>query len=227
MESLFTYKTEEQLIFNFTFEIKGKKEIKLIIQEINKDNTKTSLPYISVYNLDYLNERFGKIFSFKKINNFRDCLIDNLDKKTLVIKPPYKSAIATVWKIFPKGSKIKNTFTLISSSNYDKGLSLIFFGDNKDSKNIIKEIETQIQNNNPIENVDKLFLEYIYNDRLIKEIVLLSIEKKTDKEKIDDFSEIMKMKKDDSGKILIFFDDPKLAENIKKFWTNFIKSLFL
>ena len=210
-------------MFNFTFEKKDKKEIKIIIQEINKDNAITSLPYISVYNLDYLNERLGKIITFNKMKHFINCLIDNLNKKTLIVKPPYKSAIATIWKIYPKDPKKKNTFTLISSSNYDKGLSLIFFGDNKDSKNIIKEIEKVIQNNNPIENIEKLFLEYIYNDRLIRNAIILPIDKKTDKEIISDFSEIMKMRNDDSGKILIFFDDPNLDENIKKIFDKFYK----
>ena len=210
-------------MFNFTFEKKDKKEIKIIIQEINKDNAITSLPYISVYNLDYLNERLGKIITFNKMKHFINCLIDNLNKKTLIVKPPYKSAIATIWKIYPKDPKKKKTFTLISSSNYEKGLSLIFFGDNKDSKNIIKEIEKVIQNNNPIENIEKLFLEYIYNDRLIRNAIILPIDKKTDKEIISDFSEIMKMRNDDSGKILIFFDDPNLDENIKKIFDKFYK----
>ena len=179
MESLFNYKTEEELIYNFRFDLIENNEIKITIQEINKDNTSTTNPYISVYNLDFLNDRLGKFINFQKLENFRDCLIDNISKKTLIIKLPYKSAVVTIWKIYPKDSKKQNTFTLISSSNYDKGLSLIFFGENKNSKLLIKEIETILQKTNPFENNEKIYIEYVYNDRLINNMVILPEEKKS------------------------------------------------
>ena len=190
------------------------------IQEINQDETITSLPYISVYNLNYLNQRLEKVIHFDNITKFRDCLISNLNEKTLIIKPPYKNAVATKWRIFPKNSNKKNTFELISSSNYDKGLSLIFFGENSDSKNIIKELETIIQKK-PFSNIEKLYLEYIYDDRLVKNIVILPIEKKTSKEIVSNFSEIINLKNGDSGKILIFFDHEKLADTIKMIFDKF------
>ena len=224
MENLLTYTTEEKLLFNFNFQINENKEIKITIQEINKDNTITTLPYISVYNLNYLNERLGKFIRFDNITKFRECLLDNISKKTLIIKPPYKSAVATRWKIFPKNPDKNNTFTLISSSNYDKGLSLIIFGENDDSKNIIKEIETQIQKQKLNTNIEKLFLEHIYNDRLVKNIIVLPTENKTEKEIVSDFSEIIKSKKEeDYGKILIFFENSNLAETIKKIFDKFYK----
>ena len=179
MESLFNYITEEQIIFNFLFDIIKPNGIKITIQEINKDNTTTTNPYISVYNLDFLNDRLGKFIHFNTIQDFRECLIENLSKKTLVVKPPYKSAIVTTWKIFPKDTKKLSTFTLISSSNYDKGLSLIFFGENKNSKLLIKEIETILQKTNPFENNEKIYIEYVYNDRLINNMVILPEEKKS------------------------------------------------
>ena len=132
MESLFTYKTDEMLSFNFTFNILDNNEIKVTIQELNENNYAIKEPYISVYKFQYLNERLSKVIQFKKIEDFRDCLITNLDKKTLVVKPPYKNAVATIWRLFPKETNKKNTFMLISSSNYDRGLSLVFFGENKD-----------------------------------------------------------------------------------------------
>jgi hypothetical protein len=49
MDNLFTYSTEEKLLFNFNFTLNEKNEIKITIQEINQDETITSLPYISVY----------------------------------------------------------------------------------------------------------------------------------------------------------------------------------
>ena len=220
MDNLFTYSTEEKLLFNFNFTLNEKNEIKITIQEINQDETITSLPYISVYNLNYLNQRLEKVIHFNNITKFRDCLISNLNEKTLIIKPPYKNAVATKWRIFPKNSIKKNTFELISSSNYDKGLSLIFFGENSDSKNIIKELETIIQKK-PISNIEKLYLEYIYDDRLVKNIVTLPIEKKTGKEIVSNFSEIINLKNGDSGKILIFFDHEKLSDIIKMIFDKF------
>ena len=221
MESLFSYKTDENFIFNFSFNIIGEKEIKIIIKEINQDNTITNPEYISLYNIDYLNERLEKIIHFNSINHFRDCLLNNLTQKALIVKPPYKSAIATIWKIFPKEQNKKNTFTLLSSSNYDKGLSLIFFGDNQNSKNIIKEVEQIILQKNPVQNFNKQYTEYIYDDKLIKNMILLSIEKKEDKEIINDFSELIKSNKNNSGKILIFFENEKLPDLIKKILDKF------
>ena len=223
MDSLFTYTTEEQLIFNFNFEIVEKTQIKITIQQINKDNTKTTLPFISMYSLAYLNERLGKINQFNKIKHFRECLIDNISKKTLIIRPPYKYAIATIWKIFPKDPKKNNTFTLMSSSNYDKGLSLIFFGENEDSKNITKAIESTLQKSQPMENIEKLFVENIYNDRLINSIISLPIENKDDKTLVNDLSEIINKRKSDSGKIFIFFDQKSLPQTIKKIFDKLYK----
>ena len=224
MENLLTYTTEEKLNFNFNFIINESNEIKITIQEINKDNTITTLPYISVYNLNYLNERLEKIIHFDNLIKFRECLLSNINSKTLIVKPPYKSAIVTKWKIFPKNSNKKDTFTLISSSNYDKGLSLIFFGENDETKNIIKEIETVIQKPKLESNFGKLFSEHIYNDRLVKNIIVLPTEKKSDKEIVSDFTEIIKSEKDeDYGKILIFFENLNLPETIKKIFDKFYK----
>ena len=216
MESLFTYTTEEQLLYNFCFKIVDNNQIKITIQEINKNDTITNEPYISLYYLDYLNERLGKIINFDSIEKFRECLLNNLNKKTLLIKPPYKNALSTIWKIFPKDSQRKNTFTLISSNNYDKGLSMIFFGENDQSKNIIKEIEKIIQNNSPFQKIEKNYLEYIYDDKLVKNMIMLPIEKKKDTEIITDLSEIIKLKNNDSGNIFIIFEDEYLEDLIKK-----------
>ena len=225
MESLFNYTTEEELIFNFHLELIDKNLIKIIIQEINKDNTTTTNPYISVYNLDFLNDRLGKFVNFKKIENFRDCLIDNLSKKTLIVRPPYKSAVITTWRIFPKDPKKQSTFTLISSSNYDKGLSLIFFGENNNSKLLIKEIEKVLQKTNPFQNNEKIYLEYVYNDRLINNMIILPEEKKT-QEIISIFTDYMKLKNNkdsESGKILIIFQDENSTDIVKKIFDKFYK----
>ena len=215
MESLFTYTTEEKLSYNFCFNIVDNNQIKITIQEINNISTIVE-PYISIFNLDFLNERLGSIIRFDSIEKFRGCLSYNLNKKTLFIKPPYKNALATIWKIFPLDSQRKNKFTLLSSNNYDKGLSLIFFGENNLSNNIIKEIDKIIQKNNPEQNIEKTYLEYIYNDKFIKNMILLPIEKKKDTEIINDVSEIMTLKNNDAGNLFIFFEDENLISLIKK-----------
>ena len=80
MDNLFTYSTEEKLFFNFNFTLNEKNEIKITIQEINQDETITSLPYIfraksnEQINYDYSNiieatKNFGTLtfYDFKKI----------------------------------------------------------------------------------------------------------------------------------------------------------------
>ena len=66
MENLFTYSTEDQLLYNFNFQIIANSQIKITIQKIYKDNTILNLPYISIYNLNYLNERLEKFIHFNK-----------------------------------------------------------------------------------------------------------------------------------------------------------------
>ena len=66
-------------------------------------------------------------------------------------------------------------------------------------------------------------MEYIYNDRLIKNMILLPIENKTKEEIISNFSEILNLKKEDSGKILLFFQDEGLPEIIKEIFNKFYK----
>ena len=226
MESLFTYTTEDQLLYNFNFKIIADRQIKVIIQKINKDNTILNIPYVSIYSLNYLNERLEKIIHFNKIEDIRQFLLSNISNKTLFIKPPYKSAIVTIWKIFPNDPKKKNTFTLLSSNNHDKGLSLIYFGENNFSENIQKEIENIIQQNKPKKNIEKNFKEYIYNDRLINNMTFLPIKNANEEEIITSFSEIMKLKKNDSGKILILFEEENLAGLIKKLFDKFFKDPF-
>ena len=55
----------------------------------------------------------------------------------------------------------------------------------------------------------------------MKNIVILPIEKKTGKEIVSNFSEIINLKNGDSGKILIFFDHEKLSDIIKMIFDKF------
>ena len=56
-------------------------------------------------------------------------------------------------------------------------------------------------------------------------MILLPIENKTKEEIISNFSEILNLKKEDSGKILLFFQDEGLPEIIKKIFDKFYKEL--
>ena len=94
----------------------------IIVSITNEKNNDS--PFSSKYELDYLNEKFGKNISFKSIQEFRVCLKDNVQKNLLEIKKPYKNVINTVWKLYPNNTKEKKTFTLISSQSWEKNLSL-------------------------------------------------------------------------------------------------------
>ena len=61
------------------------------------------------------------------MKEFRNILLDNINKKELVLRPPYKNVITSIWKTFPKENSKTETFILISSKSNNKNISLIFF----------------------------------------------------------------------------------------------------
>jgi len=134
-----------------------------------KDNDS---PFTSRYELDYLNQKFGKNYYFKSIQEFRHCLKENVQKQLLTIKKPYKNVINTIWKLHPNQAKENKTFTLISSQSWEKNLSLFFYSNFKRAEKVVKEIEDQAQMNPSQENKEKSFDERIYN-KLIDKMVFL------------------------------------------------------
>ena len=109
----------------------------------NKEKIRTH--YISGYNLNFLNDKFIKKIKFNNFNQFVDCLTDNINQKKLIIKPPYKNVIKTIWKIFPKDSSKKETFTLVSSKNVNNKLSLFFYSNYEKAKDVVKVINNNLK----------------------------------------------------------------------------------
>ena len=94
------YISEDNKNYVICFE-ETKSEMIISLTNQNEDDS----PFASRYELDYLNEKFGKTIQFKSIEEFRKCLKVNVEKKLLIIKKPYKNVINTVWNIFPHDSK--------------------------------------------------------------------------------------------------------------------------
>ena len=72
------YSSEDKRIYIICF-YETKSKIKISLTNQNEDD----LPFVSRYELDYLNENFGKTIQFKSIEEFRMCLKANIDKNLL------------------------------------------------------------------------------------------------------------------------------------------------
>lgn len=140
MSKDFEYENEEKKIFKILITCKNDKEISLSFT----GQSETNEIYSSNYQIDDLNEKFGKIKKFKKINEFNDLIIDNINKKTLILKSPYKNVINSKWKTFPNEEAKEDTFTLISTRSMNKKISLLFYSNYTKSKYIIDQILSQL-----------------------------------------------------------------------------------
>lgn len=140
MSKDFEYENEEKKIFKILITCKNDKEISLSFT----GQSETNEIYSSNYQIDDLNEKFGKIKKFKKINEFNDLIINNINKKTLILKSPYKNVINSKWKTFPNEEAKKDTFTLISTRSMNKNISLLFYSNYTKSKYIIDQILSQL-----------------------------------------------------------------------------------
>lgn len=65
---------------NKDYEISFEETKKLIIISL-KNKGEDGSPFVSRYDLDYLNDKFGKTIQFKSIEEFRICLKANVKKK--------------------------------------------------------------------------------------------------------------------------------------------------
>ena len=147
-------------------------------------------PFVSRYELDYLNEKFGKTIQFKSIEEFRNCIKTNVDKNLLIIKKPYKNVINTVWNIFPHDNKNKKTFTLTSSQSWEKNLSLLFYSNYKRAEKVVNEIEKQIQVKPKQKNNKSNYLEHTY-DKLIENMIFLDDQYENKDNKLEAFKKIL------------------------------------
>ena len=192
----------------------------IIVSITNEKNNDS--PFSSKYELDYLNEKFGKNISFKSIQEFRVCLKENVQKEFLIIKKPYKNVINTVWKLYPNNAKEKKTFTLISSQSWEKNLSLFFYCNFKRAEKVVKEIEDQAQMKPSQENKQTSFKEKNYK-KIIDKMVFLDDKIDKSNNKMEEFkNRIHKNIEENETKnikfrnVLIFFDEKNLLVSINQ-----------
>ncbi len=202
------YISEDNKNYVICFE-ETKSEMIISLTNQNEDSS----PFVSRYELDYLNEKFEKIIQFKSIEEFRMCLKVNVEKKSLIIKAPYKNVINTVWKIFPNDNKNSKTFTLTSSQSWEKNLSLLFYSNYKRAEKVAIEIEKQIQVKPKQKKNKSNYLEQTY-DKLIENMIFLDDQYDNNDNKLNIFKDVIKANIDEREKrnikfrnILIFFDD--------------------
>ena len=202
------------------------KQTKLNIEIIIKDGN-NNVEYSSEYRLDFLKAKFEKNFDFNELTIFYNCLKDNIIERKLIIEPPYEKVINTIWKIYPKNNSEKS-FTLISYKVINKKLSLLFFSSMENSKDILKKINIPepksqsfqlIINNskhNPIVIKSNYFCEYKYEDNFLIDNIIFFNDMKTINDKLSFFAEKTKELKKEFRKILIFFYEKNLVNNIIK-----------
>jgi len=198
-----------------------------IIISLSNEKDSHSL-FTSKYELDYLNEKFGKNIDFESIQEFRTCLKDNVQKQILVIKKPNKNVINTVWELYPNNAKDKKTFTLISSQSLEKNLSLFFYSNFKRAEKVVKEIEDKAKMKPSQENKENSFEEKKYN-KLIDKMIFLDDKLEKSDTKLESFKDRINLNIEENEKknikfrnVLIFFDEKNLLdiinELIKKFY---------
>ena len=219
MEKTFMSKYISEDMQNYVICIEETKEIIIISISNEKDNDS---PFTSKYELYYLIEKFGKNINFKSIQEFRACLKENVQKKLLIIKKPYKNVINTIWKLYPNNAKEKKTFTLISSQSWEKNLSLFFYSNFKRAEKVVKEIEDQAEINPSQENKQKPFEEKKYN-KLIDKMIFLDDKLDKSEAKIKEFKDRIQQNIKENDKknlkfrnVLIFFDENNLFDTINE-----------
>ena len=208
MENEYHYNyNKKNYVFNFITE---KRENNIIIELKIKNQDKS---YNSKYDLKFLNSKLSKKKKFSNIEQFKECLINNINTYNLIIKDIYEEVIFTIWKIFPTDRSKEDSYTLIMDKISDKDLSLIFYSNYKDAETIVKKIEKDLKiaiN----ENINKPnSQECIYKNNYIQNMIFLK-----DDKNIDIFKEIIKehFKYKQYRTIIFFFDnnDANFIHNI-------------
>ena len=186
--------------------------------------------YSSSYFLDNLKEKLIQFNILKTIQDFKNCCIDNITKKKLIIKPPYKSVINSIWKIFPNDNSKNETFTLISSKSSNKNINLYTYSDSSKINNIISEIENQlnieVEKTGLKEENNKFELIKFKKNWIIDNIYYLPGFYNTVKDKENDFMELLGFNMEDFGyrKLIIIFDEEKILDFIIKIIKKFYKN---
>ena len=220
-----------------TFEYVGENEKKYqIIFEVTNDNVliltiidlKDGDLFISNYFLNNLNDKFGNTIKLKTLKDFESCCIENINKKLLILKPPYKNIINSVWKVFPNNKSNSQTFTLISMKSYNKKISVYNYYNYPKIKDIVEQMQKQLLieiEKSPLiiedENLDLLSFK---DNWILDKIYCLKGNYSKMEDKENDFIKLLKSEQTDSGfrKLLIFFDE----ENILNFMIKLVKQFY-
>ena len=220
MEKLYTYEAEDKNKYQILFH-KYEKKIKISFT----NQSSSDLEYTSEYQLDELNERFGKVIHFKEINVFYQCLIDNIRKKSLIIKPPYKNIITSIWKIFPI-QKTNQTFTLMFSKLFNKNISLIFYSNYTISEEVVKEIERQLEINQKSKFEDNFYSKITYDSYFIQNMYFLLNKYSNEEKKLKDFMKIIELNQTiiEFRTLLIFIDEDNLIDSLMKVINKYYKN---
>ena len=141
MNIKYSYKSEDNKNFAVYFRKYEQRMLKVYFSDLSSKNK----IFLSKYQLDDLNIKFKKLIQFKTIEEFIKVLVENINKKSLILNSPYKNAITSIWRVFPDSKDKIQTFTLSSSLDSNKSISLIFYSNFKTSEKLVKAIENSIQ----------------------------------------------------------------------------------
>ena len=220
-----------------TFEYVGENEKKYqIIFEVTNDNVliltiidlKDGDLFISNYFLNNLNDKFGNTIKLKTLKDFESCCIENINKKLLILKPPYRNIINSVWKVFPNNKSNSQTFTLISMKSYNKKISVYNYYNYPKIKDIVEQIQKQllieIQKSSLMIEDENMDLLSFKDNWILDKIYCLKGNYSKMEDKENDFIKLLKSEQTDSGfrKLLIFFDE----ENILNFMIKLVKQFY-
>lgn len=194
----------------------GKKySIKIVIEEDNNltltlKGTEVDDIYSSSYNLENLNEKFENVIYFKDISDFKKILEKNISKQALLLKPPYKAVIESIWKIYPGDTSKNQCFTLLLQKSFNKTISLFFYENYSKSEKIVKEAERQLllKQKETIKAVN--YSKYTYENNLfIDDMYFLPGKEDNEEKKVNNFINILEEKEKDNEfrSLLIFFDE--------------------
>ena len=218
MNKKYQYDSENKKNFLIYFLVYDKINIRLFISDLSSEKR----IFVSNYQLDDLNIKFKKLIQLKTIEKFRDLLIENIKKKTLILKEPYKNSLTSIWRIFPDSKDKKQTFSLASSLDSRKKITLLFYSDFKTSEPLVKEIEKSIKTEKP-ELIDKKFFKLLsYKDNwLIESMYFLTNQNDDDSKKKEDFLKLYEKpienlyKDEEPRSLFVFFDGPNILDSMK------------
>ena len=225
MGDTFKYISEDKKTYKIKLKIIEKDELKkLVLSFINE--TESNHSYSSNYQINDLNEKFGKTIRFKTINDFKNCLEENIKKKLMVLKSPYKNVINSEWKTFPNDTQKENTFTLILSKSFNKNISLIFYSSFSKSNKIVEEYEKQFNLILKDKIIQDNYIKFIYEENLfINNLFFFPTKYDEEEKKLSVYYKIIEeIQKDmEFRKILIFFNEDNMIDSLMKVINKFYK----